>query len=227
MRKLKNTILGIIASFLVSTTSVLADASAFAGPYVGVMASVNGVEFDGKHNDTNGNVSTGTVGKFAIIAGGELGYALPMSDNFLLDIGVTYVSGEAKMTTTSDHDTANHAAVTFAVENLMTAYIAPTIAITDNSAFYLKYGIAEAGVAVTGTVTNPGDLEGETIAIGTRTQMPSGLFVRTEAGMTEYDKITVTGTAAVADPQIGVNTSTTITADPTVAYGAVTVGMKF
>lgn len=225
MLKLKEIMLGIVASALIFTTSALADSSNFAGPYIGVQGSVIGVEMDASHKaaaDDVANTTTGQGGKFALIAGGELGYAFPMSDTMLVDIGVNYVSGEAKISSKSDDSTAdNNTAVSLTVKDLMTVYIAPTFVLSDTSSIYVKVGYSEAETSVKGDVSKPADLEGETYAIGTRTQLDSGLYIRTEAGMSEYDKLTINGLGT------DIATTTTVTADPTIAYGAISIGLKF
>ena len=104
---------------------------------------------------------------------------------------------------------------------MWTAYIAPTFVMSDTSSIYFKIGVVEAETSVSGDVTAPGDLEGETYAIGTRTVLDSGLFVRSEAGLHEFDKITVTGKGT------NITTTTTVSADPTIAYGSISVGYKF
>ena len=49
-----------------------------------------------------------------------------------------------------------------------------------------KIAKSDAAVDVTTTeVTNPGDLNGDTYAIGTRTVLDSGIFIRAEAGYTD------------------------------------------
>ena len=230
MKNINKMITSAIAIAFLST-SVVADSSNFAGPYIGVQTTVMGVELDANHNDNEGIVTTGTAGKFAIIAGAELGYALPLGDSMLIDLGVTYVSGDAIIESSSTSPTAstsNNPAVKFQMEDYYTFYIAPTFALTDSSSVYFKFGVTESEVTVTGDVTQPGDLQGETYAIGTRTQLASGLFIRTEAGMSEFDTLTVKGKTANAETdQTGVSTLTTITANPTVAYGAVSIGYKF
>ena len=230
MKKLNKLITGAIAIAFLST-SVVADSSNFAGPYIGVQSTVMGVELDASHNDNEGIVTTGVAGKFAMIAGAEIGYAIPVGDSVLIDVGANYIDGDAKIeskSTSPAASTSNNPAVSFMLEDYYTFYIAPTFVLTDSSSIYIKLGITESEVVVAGDVTQPGDLQGETFAIGTRTQLASGLFIRTEAGMSEFDKLTVTGKTANAETdQTGVSTLTTITADPTVAYGAISIGYKF
>ena len=223
MTKLIKLMSSAIAIACLSMTPLMADTDAFAGPYVGINAAAVGVEADASHNDNQGNVTTGTAGKVATIAGAELGYAIPMG-TMILDIGGTFFSGEAKLASKSDlASKSNSTEVKFAVEDMWTAYIAPTFVMSDTSSMYFKFGVVEAETSVSGDVTKPGDLEGETYAIGTRTVLDSGLFVRSEAGLHEFDKITVTGKGGTN----GITTSTTISADPTIAYGSISIGYKF
>jgi len=217
---------GAIAIASLSVTPLMADSASFAGPYVGIQGSAIGVEMDGNHNDTTGTVTTGTIGKFALIAGAELGYAIPVTESFLIDIGANYVDGNATITSSSDRAAGNEK-VTFSIGDHYTYYIAPTVAISETSSLYFKMGYSEAEASASSNVTQPGDLEGTTYAIGSRTMLPSGMFIRTEAGFSEYDKVTVSGTTANADPQTGVSTLTSVTADPTIAFGNVSIGYKF
>ena len=158
MKKLNKLITGAIAIAFLST-SVVADSSNFAGPYIGVQSTVMGVELDASHNDNEGIITTGVAGKFAMIAGAEIGYALPLGDSMLLDVGANYVSGDAKIESSSTSpaaSTSNNPAVKFQMEDLYTFYIAPTFALTDSSSIYLKIGVVESEVTVTGDVTQPG-----------------------------------------------------------------------
>jgi hypothetical protein len=226
MNKTTKMISGAIAMAGLSAAPLMADSASFAGPYIGVQGSAIGVEMDGNHNDTTGTVTTGTIGKFALIAGAELGYAFPVNDSFLIDVGASYVDGSASISSSSDRSAGNDK-VTFSVGDHYTVYIAPTVAISETSSLYFKMGYSEAETSASSNVTNPADLEGETYAIGSRTMLPSGVFIRTEAGFSEYDKISVTGTTANADPQTGVSTLTKVTADPTIAFGNISIGYKF
>ena len=81
-------------------------------------------------------------------------------------------------------------------------------------------------------------MEGVTGAIGTRTVLESGLFIKTEAGITQYDKIATTGlgkgggagctdAASAGCASKSVETSTSVSATPTVAYGSISIGMRF
>ena len=228
MNKLTKTLYGAAAFVFASmvTTSSMA-ASELAGPYFGFSASSNGLELDGNHNATStaDAKTSGKIGAVAIAAGFEAGWNFPLGEMFMIDVGATMISGSADMkSTTSDGSAA--ADVTFEADDFITYYIAPSMAIGDNSSMYIKFGGAEADTAVTGDVTAPSDLDGDLVAIGTRTLLGNGLFIRTEAGMIEYDQIKSTGKGE-GGAGTRVETTTTVTADPTIAYGSVSIGMKF
>ena len=219
-------VLAVLTGF--SITPLMADSSDFAGVYIGIQAQAVGVELDGKHTsagDDTGEVTTGVAGRVAAIAGAEIGYAFPVSDTLLIDIGANYYSGDAQIKT-SNTDTTATADVTFKMKDLMTAYIAPTFAISDTASIYLKVGYMEAETSTTGDVTQPGDLQGTLIGVGSRSLLGNGAFMRTEAGFVDFDNISVTGKGAGGTGKT-VATTSTVSADPLVAYGSISIGYKF
>jgi len=219
MNKTKKMLCATALATSLATTPAVAGSDSFSGIFFDISSSAIGVELDGNHNDNQSNVTTGVLGKFAIIGGVSLGYSLPLGDTFAIDVGASFVPGEAKITS----DNALSSDVSFEVKDHQTFYIAPSISLNESSAIYLKYGSSEADVAVTGDVTKPSNLDGETFAIGTKTLLGSAFYIKTEAGFTEYDQISSTGKGSTG----GVSTGTTVTADPTIAFGTVSIGLKF
>ena len=63
-------------------------------------------------------------------------------------------------------------------------------------------------------------MDGDTIAVGTIMSWGSNLYIRSEAGMTEYDKITSKGLGNT----IGCRRE--VTANPELYYGKIAVGYK-
>ena len=221
-------IVSVLAVLTGFSTPLMADSSDFAGAYIGIQAQGVGVELDGKHTsgqDDTGEVTTGVAGRVAGIAGAEVGYAIPVSDTMLLDFGINYYSGAAKITT-SNTDTTATADVTFEMSDLLTAYIAPTFAVSDTASIYLKLGVVEADTKTTGDVTQPADLQGTLIGVGSRSLLGNGMFIRTEGGFVDFDSISVTGKGAGGTGKT-IKTTTTVTADPLVAYGSISIGYKF
>ena len=239
MNKLKTMLCAVFTLMLVNiTTTAQADSSNFAGPYFGVTASGYGMQLAGsaRTSPTGGTYEEDEVslGQIAAVVGIEVGYALPIGSAFLIDIGGSYYSGEAKMDfhhdgksqtvlapATEAADTLLGKDVSFKIDDLVSYYIAPTIVLSDTSSLYVKVGLTEADIGVSGDVTTPGDLSGTTWAVGTRTVLASGIFIKTEAGYTDYNAISVHGTGTT----IAVVNS--YSADPTVAFGTVALGFRF
>ena len=225
MNKLKTILFATCSLVLVTVaTSVKADSGNFAGPYIGLTASGYGIEAEGSSNskvdDTTGSSDKLHIGKVAAVAGLEAGYALPLGSAFLIDIGATYHSGTA----TIDHDGGSGnsaAAVSFTIDDLVTFYIAPSLVLSDTSSLYVKVGLSEADIGVTGDITTPAKLSGTTWAIGTRTVLDSGIFIRTEAGYTDYNGISAHGKGT------NVVKTTSYSAEPTIAFGTVSLGFRF
>ena len=226
MNKLKIMLCTVVAIFGFTTVS---NAFSLNGVYLEAGSSAVGVELDGSHNDTTGLVSTGQLGKTAVTGSFGLGYMTSRDNRFGMDFGYMWSPGEAKLTTTSTHDNAQSPTVTFEVSDATEFYIAPMINITEDASLFFKFGKNDADTKVTGDVTKPSDLSGTTVALGTVMSWGSNLFIRTEAGMTDYDKITVTGkgTGCGLNNSGCVATTTSVSADPTVHYGKIAIGYKF
>ena len=218
MTKLRKPMLTSACALLASTGIAMAGSSDFGGLYVGVQGSVNGIELDGKHTDgTNAAITKGTAGAIAEVAGFEAGWNIPMGDSFFLGVGAMWIPIDASF---AANDAADGADVTLTTSNHFTYYIQPSISVMDNTAIYLKYGISEGDLKATGDVTGqPNNLEGTTVAIGTTTLFGSGIFMRTEAGKHTYDHIKLTG--------VGGTATSILEGDPTVAFGAVSLGFQF
>ena len=210
---------------LVNVGTAQADSSNFAGPYVGLSIEGYGVGADGNSKSTDMN-SGGTdnnvqVGKVAAVSGGEIGYAIPVGGSFLLDVGISALYGEAQLDYQSDDPGSVMADVALKIDDLYTYYIAPTLVLSDTSSLFIKVGLSEADIGVKGNITTPGNLSGTTWGIGTRTVLESGIFVRSEAGYTEYNGISSAGKGNTQA------TTTTYSAEPTTAYGAISLGFRF
>ena len=235
MKKLRTILCAVSALVLTSMTTspLMADSSNFAGPYIGFNVAAAGVELDGKHkegtvagSDVTASTTTGSVGKTAIIGGLELGYAFPLGDaGVLVDIGAAYNAGGAKIRT-NNNDTSATADVIFEVDDMYTISLAPTFALSDTSSVYVKLGYTHATTSVTGDVTKPDDMEGANYAIGTRTVLESGVFITSEAGITEFDSLSAQGLGKGGTGKL-ISTGTTVDADPTLAYGKISIGMRF
>ena len=222
-------------SLLMFAKVSMADNANFAGPYVGFNGTAIGADFEGKGVSTAGDEDTVDVvhiGRTALISGAEVGYALPLGDNFLIDVGAVMNWGAAKLKTSNSGSavTVGSGNVTMEIKDHWTIYVAPTVSLTDTSSAYIKWGLSEADLTVTGDVTHPGNLSGETFAIGLRTVLDSGIFIRSEAGVTDYNEISAHGKgSAPSDGTVGMSiaTTTSYSANPGAAYGMISLGFRF
>ena len=234
MNKLKIMLLGACALIL-SGASAIADSANFAGPYIGISALSAGIEVDGSSTQNSGTAETpvGAIARDDVSAGEttgavgvEAGYVFPIGSAFALDIGASSVSGEGTISAKTN-DAAASGNASFKVQDFVTGYIAPTIVLSDTSSVYIKIGLSEADTDTTGGVTKSAQLSGTTWGFGTRTVLESGIFIRTEAGFTEYNQIAARGTGvAVGDSKV-IPTTTVYSAEPTIAYGRVSLGFRF
>jgi len=195
-----------------------AGASDFDGFYVGVQGSAVGAEVDGKFTDGNGEVSKGTAGAVSPSAGIEAGYSMSIDDTMFITLEVSYnpLDADFKADEASDNND-----VTINLEDIMSVSLEPSFSTSENSAIYLKIGYSEFDLAASGAGLDANQsftLEGTTIGFGSKTLHDSGLYVKTEAGVTEYDSFKLIN---VGDDDGTVN------ADPTFAYGKVSVGFQF
>ena len=154
-------------------------------------------------------------------------YVIPMGSNFALVLGGKYLQGKGKVAATNS-DVANTAGnVSFEFDDHITGYIAPTLILSDTSSIYLKVGVSEAATTVSGDITTPADLSGQMLAIGTRTVLDSGIFIRTEAGYTDYNGIGARGKGEGTVAKDLISTTTKFSADPTIVHGVISLGFRF
>ena len=228
MNKLKKLIAGVIAMTFVSATPLIAGSGDFAGPFIQVSAKSIGAELDGQYTDGDGTITKGTGGSIAQVGSVDIGYSIPLSDTFLVGVGVSYTPGEAEISKADD--AADAADITIKAEEFYTYYIQPTISVSENSAIFLKIGSSEADLKITGdyTGTASSSMSGETFSLGTKTMFSSGMYVSAEAGFSEYDNIQVNdiGTAETNDAT-DTDGSGDAKADPSTAFGLFSVGYKF
>jgi len=231
MNKLKTMLCAVFTLMLVNITTAQSDSSNFAGPYIGLQALGLGAEFDGQSNSSAGT-SAGEEDQLPIGAavgtvGLELGYVIPLGSMFLVDIGGQMLQGEAKIDHSNSGETNAAGNVSLTMDDHYTYYIAPTIVLSDTSSIYIKAGVSQADVNVTGDVQPVPNLHGQMWAIGTRTVLASGIFIRTEAGYTEYNGISTHGKGGGTAGADIIDVNTSFSAEPTIVHGSISVGFRF
>jgi len=234
MKTLRNTICTYAVVLLASlglTTIAKAGSSDFTGIYAAISASVNGVEVDGSYTDNDGERSEGQTGGFIPVGSYELGANIPIGPVLFISIGGHATPGTATLAYGRDNTTQNgNGNIRLKVSDSTTWYIAPSVSLWDNSAFYFKFGKTGANLSESDKTEGAGadthdKLLGDTYAVGTITQSNSGLFIKTEAGATQFNQFIITG--------IGPDDATKGTAtgkaegNPLMAYGRVSIGFKF
>ena len=218
---MKKLLISILASLFVAS---YANAASLSGLYLELGSSAVGVEMDGNFNDDDSDVSYGTVGKTAVTGSYGLGFMTSRENPLSLDLGYTWSPGNAKIKATSDDSSTD---ATLEVSDATEWYVAAMANITEDASVYFKYGGNDADITVTGDINNPGGLSGTTVALGTVMSWGSNMYIRTEAGITDYDQISATGKGTSAENEGGIGTDVKVTADPTVHYGKIAIGFKF
>ena len=197
-----------------------ANAASLSGLYLELGSSAVGVEMDGNFNDDDGDISYGTVGKTAVTGSYGLGFMTSRENPLSLDLGYTWSPGDAKIKATSDDSNTD---ATLEVSDATEWYVAAMANITEDASVYFKYGGNDADITVTGDINNPGSLSGTTVALGTVMSWGSNMYIRTEAGRTDYDTVKATGKGTAN----GIGTDESVTASPDVSYGKIAIGFKF
>lgn len=215
---MKKLLISILASlFFVSYANA---GPSLSGLYLELGTAAVGVEMDGNFNDDNGDISYGTIGKTAVTGSYGLGFMTSREKPISFDLGYAVTPGSAKIKATSDNTATD---VTMEVSDGTEWYVAAMANMTEDASVYIKYGSNDSDITVTGDINDPGSLSGTTLALGTVMSWGSKMYIRTEAGMTDYDQISATGKGSTN----GISTSVKVTADPTVHYGKIAIGFKF
>jgi hypothetical protein len=215
---IKGMLITVLALFALTATS---NAAGIGGVYLEVGSSAIGVAVEGDHNDKNGRIATGALGKTAITASYGLGFMTDRARKIGIDAGYMVTPGQAKLSHTSTSRTADK--VSLDVSDATQYYFAPMLNITEDASLYVKFGFDSTDLTTVGDVNKINSMDGDTLAVGTVMSWGSNLYLRTEAGRTTYDKLTFTG-LGTAD---GVSTSDSIRVTPEINYGKVAIGYKF
>ena len=118
---IKKMIASVIAITMLSVTPLIAGSGDFAGPFIQVSATSIGAELDGQYTDNEGNITKGTGGSIAQVGQLDVGYSIPLSDTFLMGIGVSTIPGSAEISKADD--AANAADITIKAEDFLTYYL--------------------------------------------------------------------------------------------------------
>jgi hypothetical protein len=209
-------------ALLASSTSLMAQSTNFKGTSVSLFGSIVGAEVDGQVTDSNGAVSSGSIGKVAPVAGIDAAYTFVTGSNGFIGVGATYLLGEAEFGV-GNADSSSDATKSFKgkIKDHYSVYIQPGYAVNKDSAVYGKISYNHADFNVSNAVRQPGDLEGWGYGVGVKTFLTPNAFVQVEASYTEYDTLTATRTAT------GGTGVVTASGKPAIAAGTISIGYKF
>jgi hypothetical protein len=185
----------------------MAGSSDFSGIYGALFGSAGGAEIDGTHTTRDltanvGDVTAGQVGGIFPVGGYEVGFNLPLGDNFFIGVGHSWVQGGsvtlARGTDNATDKTEGDGTASgigqgnfhLTAKGLQSIYIMPAISVFDNAAIYAKIGRTIADLELHGDASGaPNNLTGDTWGVGTIAMSPSGVFVKTEGSFTQFDDI--------------------------------------
>ena len=220
-------------ALLASSTSLMAQSKSFEGVSLGLSASAIGVEVSGSSTNTTGSSGQGSLGKVAEIAAIDFSYGYAIGPNGIIQVGASYTPGKAKAgsgTFTDNQGASSSGSVNIEVKDPYTVYIAPTYVVSKDSAIYFKvaYAHADTNASSTGNALlskKPGDLEGISYGIGSKTMLTPNLYLGIEANITDYDSVTATTTQGAE--AAGNSSARTVNADIKTVQGLITLGYKF
>ena len=219
---MKNLISSILATFMLLSLNVAANASGFG---LGVSVSSNTLDTVGKEDvDSNGTIdATKTVSDDITIGSifGEYSATGINGSKLAMTIGIDYIPADADIDKRSITQLASGAAaggaspqstgtnsVEATVEDHYTLYLQPGFMVNDSTMLYGTVGYSNAtinGKSVSLTHTNINksqDLEGTVVGAGVKHVRDNGLFIKLDYKETSYDTIsfvTSNNTKATAD----------------------------
>ena len=215
-------------ALLASSTSLMAQTKSFEGASIGVFGAIAGAEVEGKANTTAGTSGqtatsgSGSLGKVTPVGGLDLSYAFATGTNSLIGLGVSYIPVKAEIGIGKSDDASSGGSLDVELKDHVTIYLQPTFAVNKDSAVFVKLNYSMADVKSSGQnarVTS-GDIEGWGGGIGLKTFLTPNAFMQVEANYTEYDSVTGTRTNSHGR-------TTTVSGDPKIAQGIITLGYKF
>ena len=217
---MKNLISPILATFMLLSLNVSANASGFG---MGISISSNTLDAAGKEDvDSNGTIdATKNVSDDIMIGSvfGEYSATGINGSKLALTIGVDYIPFDAdidkrSITQSSLKAKADGAASTgtnsveATVEDHYTVYLQPGFMINDSTMLYGTVGFSNAtingkSVSLSHTDINKSqDLDGTVLGAGIKTVRDNGLFIKLDYKETSYDSVSFTtsnSTKATAD----------------------------
>jgi hypothetical protein len=214
-------------ALLASSTSLMAQSKSFEGASIGVFGAIAGAEVDGKANTTAGggqvaSSGSGSIGKVTPVGGLDLSYAFATGTNSVIGLGVSYIPLKAELGVGKGDDASSGGSIDVELKDHVTIYLQPTYVVNKDSAVFVKLNYSMADLKASGQSARitSGDIEGWGGGIGLKTFLTPNAFIQVEANYTEYDSVSGTRTNSHGR-------TTTVSGDPKIAQGIITLGYKF
>jgi len=174
--------LALLAS--VAATPAFSQAKNFAGPSIAVSISGIGSETGIVLED---GTDLGKTGATDIVYGIDLSYAVPVDNKFLISFGGNYDLNKQDAGNLVDE-------VSFKVKNRYSLYVAPTFAISDNSALFIKgsYNKMKAEASADG-VSDSENFSGWGYGAGIKMLLDKNLYAQAELQIVDYGTKTSDG----------------------------------
>ena len=220
IKVLKNTFFAL--SLMLFAMPAQADMSDLNGPFLAVSVGVGGAIVDGKYTDNEAVATSATGGGVAQIGGYEGGYTYA-TDRFMISVGAAAHPGEIDLADI-DSESANED-ITIRADGFQTVFATLGFAISDSTVFFGQAGQTDVDLKYTGTNvtgTKPSGISGDNYAVGFISSLANGMFVKSEVGGHQFDKITLNDINSSSGSAGG-----DVEATPEVIYGLISLGYTF
>jgi len=221
MKKILNTT-AIAGSLCLLGTSVFAQTKGFEGGHFGIAASIAGVTAESSKRSDITTTNSGNAGVGAVVPLGniDVGYTVSAGKDLAVTLGATYLPLKGEVSGKSN-DSSSGKAYKFEVKDIWSVYLQPHFVINPNASFFIKLGYTQGDANASNITTPPGDLKGYLGSAGLRVNLTGNAFVQVEGVYTKYDTLTA------KDVSTFPTETRTISAEPEIAEGRITVGFKF
>ena len=211
--------LALLAS--VAATPALSQAKNFAGASIAGYGAYVSHTIKSNYNDGTNSEHIADLGGNDIEYGLDLGYSIPINNNFLIGIGITHALNDTDAGKFLD-------VLKFKAKDHQSIYIQPTYAFNDNFAGFVKlsHHRLKGTVSLTEDVTLPGEntIEADTISekfkgtgygFGLKGIVSKNIYLQAEVNYIDYKS---KGGGSVED---------TVNFNPETVSGVISIGYKF
>lgn len=204
MTKVIRKYLGVLATLPFLLVPTISGAFEFNGFAVGVGLSGHAVEVKGQETDPEGTKAATITDNVALETASIFGEArFNLIDRLGITVGLSIIPGDHEFVTESKTDidlttrtggtNTGTSKITGKISNLMSAYIQPTVRLTDVFSVYATAGITRMDVEgdaqlVTSTNFNKTvEVDGTRVGAGVMADLANGFFVKLEGNVQDYD----------------------------------------